>query len=872
MVLEHMQTYIDMKSLRATDGNGTVSKVRRVSTTAATPSLPWKIDATEQQQQASTPRIVSMAHDVSLQRVVTGHDDGSVAIWQVDEASSNFSVLQRTPLTNGEKLLAGKKLCCVISSDIIYTLDQLLTIISIFNIFNIFQYFSVDARQGWIVYVVQSSSTNRLNLFLQSQTDPTAKPTFIATSTVDTFSGAVCLVPSVDKPRENTPSVFVGVSNGRGLQRIYCCPVSSRWLVEPALEWLHNRHVVQLHVVDQVALVVGCQRSVEFVSLRYNGGGGGVVAYGQSLPLAASPIENFDAPVVEINHYVVQASLGGQPENRVVVATQSGSFHTFSLHPDRVFRHESYVTPSTFPLVSSFAILGGSAGAARAAGAAGAVGVPTSSSPVSLCIATASGRTFALLEPEGNPHSGGDSGGGGGGGGGSSTSSTLNRMAQTSIDGDHPLLSLVEMGTSEYMAIAAKYDESFVSRGTGTRSELDIKRIWRVQNTKLWRRYETFLQNKQPRKGQGLKKGGRGGGGGSSEGLVTITSDERRLFHGTSSSVVRGILNQGFDFRLAGKHGSAHGAGVNFARESRYSLNYVKSGSDGTKKSNATWTQVPAARGGGGFRFGSSAPSSAGVFGGGVFGGYNVGSAATSMSAVSATSNDDDDDDLCCMFLARVYVGKLTKSAANLRRPPPLDPNVPTGELYDTTVDNMSNPNVHVVYDNHQAAPEYLLELNQEATKSGRGSRGGFFGSGSGAMVGSGFAGGCVCSANPCGCTARSTFNGGGGFNGTTVGSGQNQPCKFFSMQGYCKYGRNCRYSHVQHSSSSPTIRNLTLVSSVPMRSTERRMVFVGSRCLLSTLEGSGAEACGMQMQCINPVVDLVGDVGGGDAQVMHKK
>ena len=135
VVLEHMQTYIDMKSLRATDGDGTVSKVRRVSTTAATPSLPWKIDATEQQQQASTPRIVSMAHDVSLQRVVTGHDDGSVAIWQVDEASSNFSVLQRTPLTNGETLLAGKKLCCVISSDIIYTLDQLLTIISIFNIF-----------------------------------------------------------------------------------------------------------------------------------------------------------------------------------------------------------------------------------------------------------------------------------------------------------------------------------------------------------------------------------------------------------------------------------------------------------------------------------------------------------------------------------------------------------------------------------------------------------------------------------------------------------------------------------------------------------------------------------------------------------------
>ena len=83
---------------------------------------------------------------------------------------------------------------------------------------------------------------------------------------------------------------------------------------------------------------------------------------------------------------------------------------------------------------------------------------------------------------------------------------------------------------------------------------------------------------------------------------------------------MRGILNQGFDFRLAGKHGSVHGAGVNFARDSSYSLNYVNRGQSNPPPPNT-----------GGFMFGPpSKPfgGSNGPFGGGAggsTGGFGVG-------------------------------------------------------------------------------------------------------------------------------------------------------------------------------------------------------------------------------------------------------
>ena len=63
------------------------------------------------------------------------------------------------------------------------------------------------------------------------------------------------------------------------------------------------------------------------------------------------------------------------------------------------------------------------------------------------------------------------------------------------------------------------------------------------------------------------------------------------------------------------------------------------------------------------------------------------------------------------MFVSRVFVGRTTKSSPGLRRPPPVNPNDPAGELYDTVVDRPSDPSIYVVFDNAQSYPEYCLEL-----------------------------------------------------------------------------------------------------------------------------------------------------------------
>ena len=58
--------------------------------------------------------------------------------------------------------------------------------------------------------------------------------------------------------------------------------------------------------------------------------------------------------------------------------------------------------------------------------------------------------------------------------------------------------------------------------------------------------------------------------------------EERQLFHGTSSETVKAICQQGFDWRVCGKHGTLYGNGSYFATSAVYSHNYTKrlSGSD----------------------------------------------------------------------------------------------------------------------------------------------------------------------------------------------------------------------------------------------------------------------------------------------------
>ena len=57
----------------------------------------------------------------------------------------------------------------------------------------------------------------------------------------------------------------------------------------------------------------------------------------------------------------------------------------------------------------------------------------------------------------------------------------------------------------------------------------------------------------------------------------------RQLFHGTSEDSVAAICQQGFDWRLCGTHGTAHGKGSYFAVNASYSDGYAKT-SQGHKK------------------------------------------------------------------------------------------------------------------------------------------------------------------------------------------------------------------------------------------------------------------------------------------------
>ena len=122
--------------------------------------------------------------------------------------------------------------------------------------------------------------------------------------------------------------------------------------------------------------------------------------------------------------------------------------------------------------------------------------------------------------------------------------------------------------------------------------------------------------------------------------------EERQLFHGTKSDTVDAICQQGFDWRMCGKHGTKYGKGSYFACKANYSHCYTSS-------------QV------------------------------------TSRSYKQ-------------MFLARVLVGSYTKGDSALTRPPAKDPSTPL-VLFDSCCDNKTNPSLFVVFENGQSYPEFLI-------------------------------------------------------------------------------------------------------------------------------------------------------------------
>lgn len=82
--------------------------------------------------------------------------------------------------------------------------------------------------------------------------------------------------------------------------------------------------------------------------------------------------------------------------------------------------------------------------------------------------------------------------------------------------------------------------------------------------------------------------------------------------------------------------------------------------------------------------------------------------------AVNATYSDhgyvlQNPDKSKEMFLCRVTCGKHVPGKSDLRRPPPKDATVPNGELYDSVTDSQTVHVMHVVFNNAQAYPEYIV-------------------------------------------------------------------------------------------------------------------------------------------------------------------
>ena len=61
------------------------------------------------------------------------------------------------------------------------------------------------------------------------------------------------------------------------------------------------------------------------------------------------------------------------------------------------------------------------------------------------------------------------------------------------------------------------------------------------------------------------------------------------------------------------------------------------------------------------------------------------------------------------MFACRVVVGEYCQGQSNALAPSIRQGNI----LYDSTVDNVSNPCMYITYHDAQAYPEYLIKFRQ---------------------------------------------------------------------------------------------------------------------------------------------------------------
>ncbi|XP_033839904.2 protein mono-ADP-ribosyltransferase PARP14-like [Periophthalmus magnuspinnatus] len=121
---------------------------------------------------------------------------------------------------------------------------------------------------------------------------------------------------------------------------------------------------------------------------------------------------------------------------------------------------------------------------------------------------------------------------------------------------------------------------------------------------------------------------------------------ERLLYHGTTNECTKAIMNKGFDWRFAGQNATYFGQGNYFALHASYSAHPTYS------KPTMDGTQR--------------------------------------------------------MFLVRVLTGLHTLGQKDMKLPPPRDLRA-SHDRFDSVVDNMLQPNMFVVFQDHQAYPDYLI-------------------------------------------------------------------------------------------------------------------------------------------------------------------
>ena len=129
-------------------------------------------------------------------------------------------------------------------------------------------------------------------------------------------------------------------------------------------------------------------------------------------------------------------------------------------------------------------------------------------------------------------------------------------------------------------------------------------------------------------------------------------ANEKRLFHGTEKVTMPKINRNSFNRSYCGKNATAYGHGVYFAVSASYSIH--------------------------------------------------------------DTYSRPDDIGNKYMYLARVLVGEFCVGDSSMRVPPP-QPGNSELLLYDSTVDRLHPPSMHVIYHDAQAYPEYVITIRRRS-------------------------------------------------------------------------------------------------------------------------------------------------------------